>query len=227
VGAGACPSLPAPTLFWPLRDARLQAATCGVSRSSLLTGRRPDTTEVLSNGLCPFTVNPKHRRWYSLPSFFRSHGYTTAGMGKIFHPNVCEGAAVGEQAAAWSRPYYHAPCISLGSIYNSSCFEDYPDKLPGGGKKITSAYANSTGRDEDTPDGMIAQHAVDTLKQLVQHPDGNPFFVAVGFREWSHGVNGLLVVVGRDTLTLGAASARRQTTPAAHCSAKILRLVSS
>ena len=45
---------------------------------------------------------------------------------KIWHPNICEGAAVGEQAASWSLPYYHAPCISLGSIYNGSCFEDYP-----------------------------------------------------------------------------------------------------
>ena len=45
-------------------------------------------------------------------------GFTTAGLGKIWHPNVCEGAAVGEQAASWSLPYYHAPCISLGSIYN-------------------------------------------------------------------------------------------------------------
>jgi iduronate 2-sulfatase len=31
-------------------QAYAQAATCGVSRSSLLTSRRPDTTEVLSNG---------------------------------------------------------------------------------------------------------------------------------------------------------------------------------
>ena len=43
-------------------------------------------------------------------------GYRTLGAGKIYHPDVCEGAAVGEQSAAWSEPYYHAPCISLGCV---------------------------------------------------------------------------------------------------------------
>ena len=95
---------------------------------------------------------------------------------------MCEGAAVGEQSAAWSLPYYHAPCISLGSIYNGSCFEDYPFKLPGGGAKITSAYANATGEDDDLPDGMIALHAVATLKKLAAEPK-KPFFIAVGFHK--------------------------------------------
>jgi len=66
----------------------VQAATCGVSRSSLLTGRRPDTTRVLSNGGCPFTNEPQHKAWQSLPEYFAQNGYVTAGMGKIFHPNI-------------------------------------------------------------------------------------------------------------------------------------------
>jgi len=40
-----------------------------VSRSSLLTGRRPDTTKVLNNGLCPFTIDPEHKNWVSLPQY--------------------------------------------------------------------------------------------------------------------------------------------------------------
>ena len=163
-------------------NAWVQCATCGVSRSSLLTGRRPDTTKVLNNGVCPFTSDPRHKNWISLPQHFRNQGYTTAGLGKIFHPNICEGAAVGEQAAAWSLPYYHAPCISLGSIYNGSCFEDYPFKLPGGGQKVTSAFANATGEDEDLPDGMIAAHAVATLHKLAADHH-TPFFLAVGFHK--------------------------------------------
>ena len=66
-------------------NAWVQCATCGVSRSSLLTGRRPDTTQVLENGKCPFTTDPRHKDWVSLPQYFRNHGFTTAGMGKIYH----------------------------------------------------------------------------------------------------------------------------------------------
>ena len=143
--------------------------------------------QVLDNGVCPFTSNPQHASWVSLPQYFRINGFTTAGLGKIWHPNVCEGAAVGEQAASWSLPYYHAPCISLGSIYNGSCFEDYPFKLPGGGKKVIGAYANASATtDDDTPDGMIANHAVATLTKLAeeqQQAGGKPFFVAVGFHK--------------------------------------------
>ena len=67
-----------------------QAATCGISRSSLLTSRRPDTTRVLTNGDCPFDTAPEHRSWVSLPQHFRNEGFITEGMGKIFHPGVCE-----------------------------------------------------------------------------------------------------------------------------------------
>ena len=59
-----------------------QSPTCGVSRSSLLTGRRPDTTYVLQNDGCPFTSAPSHTNWRSLPEYFRQAGYRTAGHGK-------------------------------------------------------------------------------------------------------------------------------------------------
>ena len=52
-------------------EAYVQAATCGVSRASLLTSRRPDTTHVLSNGACPFTTRESHAAWRSLPQYFR------------------------------------------------------------------------------------------------------------------------------------------------------------
>ena len=56
------------------RNAFVQAATCGVSRSSLLTSRRPDSTYVLRNSLCPFGTAPSHHDWQSLPEYFKSSG---------------------------------------------------------------------------------------------------------------------------------------------------------
>jgi hypothetical protein len=58
-------------------EAFVQAATCGVSRSSLLTSRRPDSTYVLNNGQCPFKTAPSHASWQSIPEYFRASGYTT------------------------------------------------------------------------------------------------------------------------------------------------------
>ena len=159
-------------------QAFVQASTCGVSRSSLLTGRRPDTTYVLSNGQCPFAG--AHSEWQSIPELFRASAYATAGAGKVFHPDICEGAAVGERAEAWSESYFHAPCISLGSIYNGSCYEDYPGPLPEGpGGKVTSILANGT--DDDQPDGIIARHAVESMAAFAA--SGRPFFMAVGFHK--------------------------------------------
>eukprot|EP00937_MAST-01D_sp_MAST-1D-sp2_P007433 g7433.t1 len=170
-----------------------QSPTCGVSRSSLLTGRRPDTTYVLDNGGCPFTSAQTHSAWQSLPQYFRAAGYRTAGHGKIFHPNVCEGAAVGEQAAAWSSGYYHAPCIGGGSLYAGGCSDPaaahtnpppyyHPCEPP---CIVTSAYANATAADDDMPDGMIAREAVRTIHRLAAEESGAdaPFFVAVGFHK--------------------------------------------
>ena len=170
-------------------NAYVQAATCGVSRSSFLTGRRPDTTQVLDNDVCPFSTQPEHEDWLSMPAYFANSGYQTHGIGKIWHPNICEGAEVGEHAADWTNGYYHAPCISLGSIYNHTCYEDYPGPLPmGPGGKVTSIYANATQNSaDDMPDGMIAAHAVDTLKEysqkLRENQDEKPFFLAVGFHK--------------------------------------------
>lgn len=179
--------------------------------------------------------------WQSLPEYFRLHGYTTAGMGKIFHPNVrctaqqysftavrdcvcvcvvaastltpttplcidctcthdltppqvCQGAAAGEWGPSWSLPYFHAPCISLGSIYNGTCYESDPFALPGKHVKHTHAYSNATATDSDMPDGMIADHAIAVLRNLTAERqrgagDGSggggakPFFLAMGLRE--------------------------------------------
>ena len=64
------------------RNSYVQVAVCGPSRSSLLTGRRPDSTHINAappNSWCwcqrgEFTTFPRH---------FKNNGYITAGGGKI------------------------------------------------------------------------------------------------------------------------------------------------
>lgn len=75
-----------------------QVAACAPSRTSFLTGRRPDTTKLFSN------KNPTYWRdsvgnFTSLPQHFKNAGYQTASVGKIFHPGrdhklICLGGDV-------------------------------------------------------------------------------------------------------------------------------------
>ena len=59
-----------------------QQAVCNPSRSSMLTGRRPDTLKVWSNSNHFRNGNPDVT---TIPLWFKDYGYTTRGIGKIFH----------------------------------------------------------------------------------------------------------------------------------------------
>ena len=62
--------------------AYVQQAICCPTRSSFLTGRRPDTTRVWDLHT-QFRDAPGATHWKTLPQAFRDVGYRTAGMGKI------------------------------------------------------------------------------------------------------------------------------------------------
>jgi len=136
-------------------------ALCSPSRTSMLTSRRPETTRVLDatywrtvQGGGNFTTMPQH---------FQENGYTSIGMGKIFHPGA---GSNNDDPISWSEPYYHAPNKALYNIANSW-------------KAIQS------GRESNypLPDQQLAENAEQTISRLA--PDAlsgsTPFFLAVGF----------------------------------------------
>jgi iduronate 2-sulfatase len=59
-----------------------QQAVCNPSRSSFLTGKRPDTLHIWSNGTHFREKNPDVM---TLPQWFKANGYETRCVGKIFH----------------------------------------------------------------------------------------------------------------------------------------------
>ena len=77
-----------------------QQAVCGPTRASLMTGMRPDYTRVWDLKTKMRDVNPEI---LSLPQYFISMGYQTAGIGKIYDPRC-----VDEQLdkPSWSIPYF-------------------------------------------------------------------------------------------------------------------------
>lgn len=65
-----------------LKRAYVQQAVCSPSRTSLLTGRRPDTTHVYD--LTHYFRNVGGN-FTTIPQYFKENGYLSVGMGKIFH----------------------------------------------------------------------------------------------------------------------------------------------
>ena len=59
-----------------------QYPVCNASRSSFLTGLRPDKLDIYANKLA---LRNKWPDLVTLPQLFRNNGYFTAGLGKLFH----------------------------------------------------------------------------------------------------------------------------------------------
>ena len=83
-----------------------QQAVCNPSRSSLMTGMRPDSLGVTGNHL-HFRSN--HPNVVTLPQYFKQHGYQAEAIGKIFHGVFPDGSSKTKwdtmgDPASWSVP---------------------------------------------------------------------------------------------------------------------------
>ena len=193
------------------RNAYVQIAVCGPSRSSMLTSRRPDTTQVgVGRGggkgtagawcWCRRTSCHNSSLFMTLPTYFRDvGGYATAGVGKIFHPDACNGMApifkgvfshkAGDDPRAWSSGY--------GVEANFS--QEQWGSIPGPHDPVFDfrmglSYNESDLDDGQQTDGLLAADAIAKLAGfraagigISASADDNalttPFFLAVGFHK--------------------------------------------
>ncbi|XP_061690226.1 iduronate 2-sulfatase isoform X2 [Syngnathoides biaculeatus] len=148
-----------------------QQAVCAPSRTSMLTSRRPDTTR-LYDFKSYWRVHAGN--YTTLPQYFKSQGYTTMSVGKVFHPGIASNHT-DDYPYSWSIPPYHPASFNFekkkvckgedGRLHANLLCAVNVSEQPGG----------------TLPDMESADEAVRLLKRGAA--DGSPFFLAVGFHK--------------------------------------------
>ncbi|MBT6149980.1 MAG: sulfatase [Gemmatimonadetes bacterium] len=153
-----------------------QVPICMPSRASLLSGVRPDDTwRDRIAAMCP-NGEP------SLPHHLKQAGYTTISIGKIYHYND-------DDEEAWSTRYTDTfgeadytcdgYCAGYQLAENQRKLLNFRRRLEGEDVELPPRIECADVADSAYPDAIIADRAIDTLRQL--HGGETPFFLATGF----------------------------------------------
>ena len=147
-----------------------QQAVCSPSRTSMLTGRRPDTTRIYDLETHFRTTIPDV---VTLPQYFKNNGYFTQSFGKVYHGRL-------DDPPSWSVPHtpnganQYADAKVIAALKGEGA-----DMSEVGGKTKGPAWEIAECEDSQLPDGWIADHAIEALRKIKD--GGKPFFLAVGF----------------------------------------------
>jgi arylsulfatase A-like enzyme len=159
-------------------DAHCQQAVCSPSRTSLMTGLRPDSTKVWDldthfRDHVPDVVTVSQN--------FIKHGYHAVSMGKIYHGGF-------DDKLSWSEPalkpkgakrYVLPETIQLMAKKRKAAIAKGLKGKPLSRASRGPATECADVPDEEYSDGAIAKLAVETLGRLKEKEQ--PFFLAVGF----------------------------------------------
>ncbi|KAK7097565.1 iduronate 2-sulfatase-like [Littorina saxatilis] len=149
--------------------AYVQQAVCSPSRTSFLTGRRPDTTRIFD---LVHYFRHLAGNYTTLPEHFKNNGYITQSVGKIFHPGAASGFT-DDYPYSWSNQAYHAPTKK----YTSKKICPGPD-----GTLTHSAVCPvdlKTVMGGSLPDIQNTDYTIEFLKN--RSMDHKPFFVGMGY----------------------------------------------
>jgi iduronate 2-sulfatase len=173
-------------------QAYCQQAVCSPTRTSLLTGRRPDTTRVYDL--------QTHFRIHlpdvvTLPQYFKQNGYHTQSLGKVYHSGLDDPPSWSVESWTPQAQVYHKPDSlkvvqerrarfrAEGTLYKDEVISR--DEKTGAVLKVKRSGKRAYGPAWEDPDvadnaladGMLADKAIETMRQVKD----KTFFLAVGF----------------------------------------------
>ena len=162
-----------------------QQPICGPSRTSIMTGLRPEKSGVIHNALYFRESSPD---LVTLSQYFIQHGYNAAMAGKIYHQKMTD------LEKSWnfptSKPQIKNRTRLVGGYAlaeNQKIFKQNKENLlkqfgmiPGG-LLHGPAYESADVSDATYSDGYTALQTIATLKKM--KATGKPFFMATGFKK--------------------------------------------